>query len=35
VTKFLKVMPTDYRRVLQEQKKAAEAETGVTAIFHG
>jgi glutamate synthase (NADPH) large chain len=35
VTKFHKVMPTDYRRVLQEQKKAAEAaEAGVSEIVH-
>jgi glutamate synthase (NADPH/NADH) large chain len=34
VTKFHKVMPTDYRRVLQEQKKAAESEAGMTEIVH-
>ncbi len=31
VTKFVKVMPVDYRRVLAEQKKAEEAEAGERA----
>ena len=32
VTKFVKVMPVDYRRVLNEQKKQAEAEVGAASV---
>ena len=36
VTKFVKVMPVDYRRVLREQKLAAEAQAAeVTQAVHG